>query len=357
MVEKGTQKKYGTLKIVWHPEKLESYREGKIISPLYIRIKPTNKCNHNCYYCSYDPNFPDIRSVNRQDEIPYEKMMEILSDFRDMGVKAVTFSGGGEPLTYPHIVEVLKKTLEYGIDLSMITNGQKLKGEAAELLKKAKWVRISADSCTPEIFEATRGVSKELFNELKSNIENFAKTKDPDCELGINFVVQEKNADKVYDSIKFFKELGVNHIKITPRHIPEGFREYHAPFKDKVIAQIAKARKDFPDFDIHDTYENDFNLSEQTKRTYPKCYVMQTIPAIGADCNVYFCHDKAYSDSGLLGSIKNQSFKKLWFSEEAEKKFKEFDPRKGCNHHCANDSRNIIINDVLNVYGKHINFV
>ena len=38
------QKKYGNLKIVWHPEKLEDLRKGKVSAPLCIRIKPTNKC-------------------------------------------------------------------------------------------------------------------------------------------------------------------------------------------------------------------------------------------------------------------------------------------------------------------------
>jgi len=39
-------------------------------------------------------------------------MLEILSDFKEMGVKAITFSGGGEPLIYSHIEEVMKKALE-----------------------------------------------------------------------------------------------------------------------------------------------------------------------------------------------------------------------------------------------------
>ena len=34
-----------------------------------------------------------------------------------MGVKALTFSGGGEPLTYPHILEAVRLVKEQGIDL------------------------------------------------------------------------------------------------------------------------------------------------------------------------------------------------------------------------------------------------
>lgn len=348
---------YSTSKIIWHPEKLQSFLKEEVVAPIYVRFKPTNRCNHRCFYCSYEPDFGDIRRVSRKDEIPREKLMEIVSDFKNIGVKAVTYSGGGEPLVHPNISEVLEKTLDYGIDLSMITNGQKLNGKNAELLGQGKWVRISSDSYTAKLFSETRRVPEDLFYELKNNIQNFARTKSPKCVLGINFVVQEKNAPHVYDSIKFFRELGVNNVKVTPEHIPKGFIEYHAPFKDSVIEQVAKARLDFPEFGIHDTYEADFKLTESNKRTYSKCYVMQTIPTIGADSVVYFCHDKAYSENGILGSIKERSFANLWFSKEAAEIFRTFNPEKECRHHCANDRRNIEINNILGIYSNHVNFI
>ena len=99
-MEKATP--YSNLKIFAHVQKLNDIRDGKRISPIYIRIKPTNYCNHRCYYCSYADDELGLRdSVNRQDQISWDKMQEIISDIRDMGVKAVTFSGGGEPLLYP----------------------------------------------------------------------------------------------------------------------------------------------------------------------------------------------------------------------------------------------------------------
>ena len=138
---------YSNLKIFAHAQALNDMGDGKRIAPIYIRIKPTNYCNHKCYYCSYADNALGLRdSVNRQDQIPWEKMQEIVADMKIMGVKAVTFSGGGEPLVYPYIVESMQGILDAGIDLSIITNGQLLKNERAEVLSKAKWVRISFDS-------------------------------------------------------------------------------------------------------------------------------------------------------------------------------------------------------------------
>lgn len=361
---------YNRSKLAFHKEKLEAVSKGKITPPVYVRIKPTNKCNHACYYCSYIPDneCPVSETINFKDEIPREKMLEILSDFKEMGVKAVTYSGGGEPLIYPFIEEIMEKTLEYGIDLSIITNGQELKGKKAEILKNAKWVRISSGESDPETFVKTRKRPEIMFFKLQENIRNFAKIKDPDCEFGINFVVQKENAGKVYDSVKYFKELGVNHIKITPCWMPD-FLNYHKPFNASVIEQIEKARKDFQDetFSVYDTYENDFKLTGLSERKYAKCFIMQIIPVIGADSVVYFCHDKTYAKNGMLGSIKDKSFKELWFSKEAAKIFKEFNPMEECKHHCTYDSRNLsimeMIKDLKNIdkykpdSNRHKNFI
>ena len=361
---------YNSSKLAFNEGKIKSLAEKKITSPIYVRFKPTNKCNHRCYYCSYQPDneCPVSQTINFNDEIPREKMIEILDDFKNMGVKAITYSGGGEPLVYPHIIEMLKKTIENGIELSIITNGQMLKGEIAEILKEAEWVRISADSPDKKTFVETRRIDGRFFHELVENIKNFSKIKKPECELGINFVVQEKNAGRVYNAVRFFKNLGVNHIKITPCWMPN-FLEYHEPFKDSVKVQIEKAREDFQDenFRVYDTYKNDFEIGGLNERPCSKCYMMQVKPVVAADCVVYSCQDKAYNEQGIIGSLKNTSFKELWFSDKAKEKFDNFNPKINCRHHCTGDARNAAIEkmmedlDNLDKYkpssDKHKNFV
>ena len=356
-IQVKTKGVYSHQKLAFHKEKLKSLKEGRITAPLYVRVKPTNKCNHKCFYCSYDPDFGYLLSEKKEilDEIPREKMMEILDNFKEIGVKAITYSGGGEPLVYPHIEEALQKNIDDGIDISIITNGQSLNGKKAELLANAKWVRVSADSCTPEVFKASRRISEKAFYELEDNLRNFAKLKNLDCEFGINFVIHKENARQVLESAKYFKSIGLNHIRFSPVFIPKGYKDcpegsakYHEPFRESVKKQIEEAKKiEDENFKVYNFYDTDFDSSLVCKRTYPKCFMMQVVPVIAANSSVYFCHDKAYSDSGLLGSIKDRSFKDLWFSPEAKEIFDTFDPIKGCQHHCTADGRNICIQKMI----------
>lgn len=207
---------YSNLKIFHHREILNRIEKGERCNPLYIRIKPTNVCNHNCYYCHYKNAYLTLDEYNPADYIPHDKMMEIIDDMGEMGVKAVTFSGGGEPLAYPFIEETMEKIVEKGIDLSIITNGSMLMGKKAEILARAKWVRISIDSIVPENYAKIRGISDNAMEILLNNIKEFARIKNDDCELGINFVIGKENYKEITEVANTMKELGVNHVKFAP---------------------------------------------------------------------------------------------------------------------------------------------
>lgn len=356
-MEKATP--YSNLKIFAHAQTLNDIDENKRVAPIYIRIKPTNYCNHKCNYCSYSDSELGLRdSVVRQDQIPWEKMQEIISDMKDMGVKAVTFSGGGEPLVYPHIEEAMQKILDAGIDLSIITNGQLLKDRRAEILTNAKWVRISFDSANAQTYAKVRQIPLGAFDEVCDNIHRFSEIKRKDCELGINFVVNHENADQIYDMASMVRELGVNHIKYAARVTKDLF-DYHAPFRKNVIEEIhrAKAELENENFRIINKYEGDFDSALVFHRCYDKCYINQIFTVIAADSKVYFCHDKAYVKKGVVGDLKDQSFKDLWFAEETIKRYREFDPQKECDHHCVYDDRNELLNTFYSLDKNHINFI
>lgn len=350
---------YSNLKIFAHADKFDKIRSGERISPLYVRLKPTNFCNHRCYYCSYADHDLGLRDiVNRQDQIPWGKMQEIIADFADIGVKAVTFSGGGEPLVYPYIIETILGMKEAGVETSIITNGQLLSHDRAEALTDAKWVRISCDAADAETYSRQRGIPLEAFDEVCRNIKAFAKNKKTSCELGINFVINHENANQVYEMALLANELGVNHIKFAAR-ITKDLFEYHKPFKNSVIEQLHRAETEFENtsFRVINKYEGDFDTAMVFHRQYHKCYISNLVTTIAADSKVYFCHDKAYVSNGIVGDLNNMSFKQLWFSDESIKRYKEFDAQVECNHHCVYDDRNILLNILYNLDENQLNFI
>lgn len=348
---------YSNLKIFAHMEEVNKVKNGERVAPIYVRIKPTNLCNQNCYYCHYKSPYLELDQYKPTDEISREKMLEIIQDFKDIGVKSITFSGGGEPLLYPHIEETLEAVLAAGIDLSIITNGSLLADRKAELLAKAKWVRISQESGCAETYSKIRRVKDDVFEKLCENIENFAKIKNADCELGINFVIGPNNYKEVYQAGKLMQKLGANHIKYTAL-MSNDVEKMHAPFKADVIEQIHKLiDENGTSFKIINLYESDFDSNAVFGRNYDFCAIKDYVTVIAANSKIYYCQDKAYLCQGEIGDISQKSFKEVWFSDETTKKFLEFNPQKTCQHHCVHDERNELLNHFYGISEQHINFI
>lgn len=349
---------YSELKIFYHTNRVSEFIKGRRTAPIYIRIKPTNICNQRCYYCAYaDNSLFDERKVDRRESIPWEIMESALQEMDEMGVKAVTFSGGGEPLCYSHIIETLSMVEQLGMDYAMITNGQALQGEAAERLKKAKWIRISFDASKDSTYGSVRGVN--TFNQILANIENFAHIKDDTCVLGINCVVTKSNAGEVYDICRLVKALGVNNIKLSPILIKEEQDNYHNEIKETVMEQIYKARQKLEDekFRIVDKYSDDIALINSCKKDYSTCYIQNFFAVIAADAKVYRCHQRAYTKVGEIGDLTKKSLKEIWFSQETIDKVNHFNPQKECAFRCAFDERNKLLNDFIHMDQNHVNFI
>lgn len=354
-MEKATP--YSNLKIFTHLDELKKVKKGERIAPIYVRIKPTNRCNQNCNYCHYKNPYLELDQYNPEDEIKREKMLEIIQDFKSIGVKAVTFSGGGEPLLYPYIEETMESVLNAGIDLSIITNGSLLMERKAELLSKAKWVRVSLESGCAETYSKIRGVKKEAFEALCKNIKHFAAIKKDDCELGVNFVVGPNNYKEVYPTGKLMQELGVNHIKYTAL-MSRDAEKVHEPFKEEVIKQIYKLiEENNSNYKIINLYESDFQSNAIFGRNYDFCGIKDYVTVIAANSKLYYCHDKAYLSQGEIGDISQKSFQEVWFSDETTRKFREFNPKQICQHHCVYDDRNELLNHYYSMDQNHINFI
>jgi Predicted Fe-S oxidoreductases len=349
---------YSDLKIFHHTETISDILNGKRTAPIYVRIKPTNVCNQNCYYCgSKDDNVPEERTFNQRAMIPWGKMQEILCDISNMGVKAVTFSGGGEPLIYPYIEDTLEIVKQNNIDYSVITNGQALEGRKAELLADAKWIRVSLESAHASTYESIRGVN--TFDRIIQNISDFIQKKSPSCTVGINCVVTRDNFQEIYDLCKLMSTLGVNNVKLSPLRLDGDLREYHKPIQDSVKYQIKQAKEEFENnqFKIIDKYDNDAGLDAHYHKPYHRCMIQEVFTVIGADCKVYFCHQRAYTKDGDIGSLEQRSFKELWYAEDTIKRVRELDACQECNFRCVFDERNILLNNLTSIDKNHINFI
>jgi MoaA/NifB/PqqE/SkfB family radical SAM enzyme len=338
---------YSKLKILHHRKKLDALAAGKITGPVHVRIKPTNICNHKCSYCSYQNSYGQLgQDMNSRDVLPREKFFEVIADCAYMNVKAITFSGGGEPLLHPDIGEAMLQAQDFGIQLGLLTNGVLLEGALAKVaIDCCTWIRISMDGWDSNSYHEYRKCSRSDFDKLMENIKNAAGH---NCTIGVNIIIDRNNADHLVELVKKVYDLGVRSIKLSPCIVSNNAQVneiQHAGVGATVLDQVRQIEA--MGIKVYNSYHLEL---EGFKKEYTWCPYIQILPIIGADQNVYVCHDKAYNNAGILGSIKDNSFKKFWM--HGKDKFYKINPSLHCNHHCVTDCTNKMLLEYLSIEHK-----
>jgi MoaA/NifB/PqqE/SkfB family radical SAM enzyme len=293
-----------------------------------------------------------------KDRIPLEKMREICADIVSMGVKAVTFTGGGEPLLYQGLPEAIRSLAKGGVQVAALTNGALLKGDAAKALADhGAWVRVSMDGWDGPSYSESRHVGLDEFDKVMANLAAFSKLGSR-CRLSVSFIVSRANAEHIADYCKLAKDCGVRTVKLSACVVSNSGREnnaYHGAIMGTVRHQIAKARELVDEsFELVDHYHE---ADERFDKDYRTCPFARLLTVIAADQSVYTCQDKAYNEKGLLGSIKDRRFKDFWFSEENKKALAAIDPSVMCRHHCVAHTKNKLLVDYLALDPDHAAFV
>lgn len=343
--------RYSNYKIAWFPEKLWAMRTGQLTAPLYVRIKPTNVCCHNCDFCVYKPSVSKMHGdANRTDSIPPAKLREIIDDLSAVEVKAVTFSGGGEPLCYPAIADSMQQVLDAGMDLSIITNGQSMNGASASVLTKAKWIRVSMDYYNAEMMERIRHIPQPYFQVICQNMLWMSEHKSKCCDLTVNYIITKHNYQNLLEAAQLMRGLGVEILRFSPVWTPN-FLEYHKPLQDVVLMQLQEIIGAASDsFQVHHSY---FITEAQTQHNGNRCYFCEIVPVIAANQKVYACHNKAYDETGCLCDLCDTPFRKAWFNALTEQRIRALNPSLHCNHQCANWIKNEIISKIMKGYGDN----
>lgn len=176
----------------------------------YAKIYLTDKCNLKCVYCIPEDEVDKNNLMN--DTLSLHDYKFIINGLSQVGIRKIRFTGG-EPLLYPHLIELIKYTrIECNInDIAITTNGIGLDEMAYELKQSGvKTVNISLDSLKSYKYKSiTRG----------GNLADVLKSINECLSLGIKVkincvVINGFNDDEIYDFIDM-----TNHYPIDVRFI------------------------------------------------------------------------------------------------------------------------------------------
>lgn len=351
---------YSVQKIMYHPDKLADIKAGKQVAPVQLQLMPNNSCNHNCSWCYYRvPNNPKVL-FDWKSYIPWDILQQTLRDFKEMGGKCVELTGGGEPSIYPHFKEMFREMINLDLQYSLITNGVRITDEIGQLIgPKMTWTRVSLDAGTKETYRKVHRGGKDDFDKAVKSIEYLRKySQNPEFRLGVGYVVCNDNYTEMYEACKIAREAGAHNFKVSAAFLPEG-KSYWEEETLKVGAEVSKkclelATDDFQVYNIFDERIDNVMLGEQD---YRYCGTKELLVVITGECGVYTCCTLSYTPNGLIGNLKDMSFKELWNSPKKIEMYDNFDAREKCKCPCLYEQRNRFINKVLFDKPLHVNYI
>jgi len=347
-----------TKKVLHHPEKIsEWYNTGDTAAPVTVKIDLTNVCNHNC------PGCIDYELIaNDNNSLDLNRLCGVLDDFKELDVKAVNYTGGGEPTVHKDFADIIRETHRRGIQIGLICNGSRFhKLPMEEILKMFTWIRVSMDSFSPETHIRTHG-STAKYDLTIDNLEYLVSIKreqNLNVTLGAGYITHQ-HADmdnECWRFIKQCKDVGLDYAQLRPSfgvlydYDIMSFEEW-----EKIISRVKKYEDDkFSVYINEGKYKKIF--SKNTCRNYDTCHAQAfkstTITATG---QVYMCCSLTSDPRGYIGNIKKRSFKEIWQGDIRKKALERLNVHK-CPSLCVGDSLNEFLEQFKNQEIMHKNFL
>ncbi len=332
--------RYSHLKAFKFPDRIAAIRAGAIAGPVHVQLILSDLCNQDCGFCAFRDSARGIferplfgqgaHNPNRQ--IAFDKVIEILDDCAEMGVRAIELTGGGEPTIHPQFAQVVDAINARGIQWGIVTNGVR-----EQDLSSATWIRVSLDAVSRETYSKIRRVKGQHFDAALATIARW--------NPGVGFVVTRDNWREIFEAALLVRERGAQNFRIRA-HFDDAEGAALIPYELAVARGQAKRAVEelsTPEFEVHNQLDSDVEAIAG-EQDYRRCGYQYFTTWIGADLNLYRCCLYAYTPRGLIASIKDRRFREAW-CETAVGDFAAFDASgcKGCRYGPINRAINSVV--------------
>lgn len=307
---------YAQTKAAWHVDRIESLRAGKVPAPVHVQLILSDLCNQSCAFCAYrapeglsNELFPLNGEVNPNRKIPTAKALEIVEDCAEIGVKAIQFTGGGEPTVHPDHLEIFAAAQAVGIKTALVTNGVRLNAEHPSV-RAMEWIRVSVDAGTQESYSRIRRVSEMHWRKAWHTVECLARN--ARGVTGVGFVVTPDNYREIAQAARLSKEHGAANMRVGAVFSTEG-RSYYGDLIPEILAEIAEAETLSDDtFKVINLFGRRIGDLDGGAPTEPLCGYQYLTTYIGGDLGVYRCCNTAYTRAGKVADLTNMRFRDLF---------------------------------------------
>lgn len=313
-------------KLFAHLDRLGEWQRGGKPAPVTIEMDLSNRCVLGCMDChfahthqrgpwaskprtlpmAFDPDLGDLADVSL--------IERGLAEMAAAGVRAVVFSGGGEPTTHPQWLQIVEHARSCGLEVGMYTLGGLLQPPAASALARlASWVVVSLDAADAGSYAVEKGVTPERFEAACAGLASLARVKS--AAIGASFLLQSANWPQAPRMLALARQLGASYATFRPavrfdrlapgQSLGDGLwaRGWRA---QALLASLAGE----PDVEID--VERFSEYAGWQGHGYARCGGVRLHATVTPDGRIWLCPNKRGIESALLGDLRRESFATIW---------------------------------------------
>jgi MoaA/NifB/PqqE/SkfB family radical SAM enzyme len=285
-------------KLAYHSGWLDAYKRGEVVAPISVEMDLTNNCNYGCPNCVWGDFIAGSRSG-----VPKEVALQQIRDCAAIGVKAVIFSGGGEPLLSPILIDCMQLAKEQGLHIGLFTNGLPLTPERAAVIRKCcDWIRIHLDAASAEGYERRHRASSDHLVLLERNVRQLSEQST--CAVGLGSVLNPDNVCELTELVEFAYRTSCKFFQA--KHDFELLSQpSYATWWSEQVVRILSAMEKAGTYGGMKLQYTDVDYSRQP--TAMKCHIHHLTTAINAKSEYVYCKRLRDKPEWSAGNLRNTS--------------------------------------------------
>jgi radical SAM protein with 4Fe4S-binding SPASM domain len=292
-------------------------------SPLLVWLEITRQCNLSCPHCYIDAGSP------RQNEMTTAEILRLIEDMAQMGVWAVTFTGG-EPTMHPDFSKFVQAARGQGLLVGIATNGMFLSDALlGKLPKDGVIISISMDNLH---IRSLKDPASD-FNVAASAVLRCQRM---GFVTNIMTNTHKQNIDQVADLLKWARGHGVSVRSVPFSPLGRGRKHLELENTPEDVQKAAEFWLDEKEWerdfhsDVGICVGSIFDYGETLGYLTSRCPSGRYLCYVSSDGTVYPCTSCA--GEGILspGNLRDGGFPALWRSEWEIRRYSWENFRKTC---------------------------
>jgi len=203
-------------KLSYHMERVEAWENGERIAPVSVDMALTRACGSMCTFC-----YAMMQESQQRESIKEIHALNLLDDFAEIGVKAVSLVSDGESTLSPVYVKFIRHAKSIGLDVGNATNGWEWGPDKIDaVLPSLTWVRFTVGAGKPDSYARIMFKGPEhthVFEKAVANIRYAVKLKERlklPVTLGIQMVLMPEFEGEILPFAQLGLDLGVDYAVI-----------------------------------------------------------------------------------------------------------------------------------------------